>query len=326
MPETLYLIDGYAQIFRAFYAIRTEMHSPNTGEPTNAVFGFTAMLLKLLRQFQPHYVAVAIDAPGKTFRDDLYLGYHEIRYGATLPEIALSPEAAALIDPVTPSPDIQPALYKGTRNATPDSLTAQVPRIFEVIDAFGIPILGQPGLEADDVIATLTQRILDDAACNDLQIRIITKDKDLEQLIGDRVTLFDVHTDTVLDAAALKAGKGITPDQVIDLLALTGDSVDNIPGIEGIGLKTAAQLLQQYGSIEGILAHLDEIKGKRRENLERGRVLLPLSRDLVTLKRDGDFPFALHTARIRPPNLERLIPLFQELGFNRFQDEVRRLT
>jgi DNA polymerase I len=290
MPETLYLIDGHAQIFRAYYAIRGGMRSPVTGEPTHAVFGFAGMLLKLLTQFRPHYVIVAADAAGKTFRDDLY------------------------------------DQYKGTRQATPDDLVAQVPRIFEMTELFGIPVIAVPGLEADDIIATITERILSDPACDDIQLRIVSKDKDLEQLLGDRVALFDIHTDTTIDVAALLENKGITPEQVIDVLALTGDTVDNVPGVEGIGPKTAVQLVHQFGSIDGILANLEQIKGKRRENLEKAVGHLPLSRTLVTLKRDGEFPFSLEAARVQPVSTQKLIPLFQQLGFNRYQDDVRRLA
>jgi len=290
MAKTLYLIDGYAQIFRAYYAIGGGMHSPITGEPTHVVFGFTAMLLKLFQQFQPEYVAVAIDSPGKTFRDALY------------------PE------------------YKATRAVTPDDLKSQIPRVFEVVEAFGIPLVGAPGIEADDVIATITQRILDDPACADVEIRIFSRDKDLEQLLGERVTMVDIHTDTVTTVATLRETKGIAPEQVVDVLALMGDSVDNIPGVAGIGPKTAAQLVQQFGSIEGILANLDQIKGKRRENLEQARSILPLSRALVTLKRDADLPFTLEQARVRPLDLARLLHLFQQLGFRRFQEEVKSLA
>ncbi|HEX5322370.1 MAG TPA: hypothetical protein VFW40_01190, partial [Capsulimonadaceae bacterium] len=148
MPETLYLIDGYAQIFRAYYAIRGGMRSPVTSEPTHAVFGFTGMLLKLFSLFDPHYVVVALDAPGKTFRDEMF------------------------------------AEYKATRNATPDDLTAQIPRVLEVVKGFGIPVISEEGLEADDVIATITTRILADQNMNDVRIRIVSKDKDLEQLLG----------------------------------------------------------------------------------------------------------------------------------------------
>lgn len=290
MPKTLYLIDAYAQIFRAYYAIRGGMRSPVTSEPTHAVFGVAGMLLKLFGQYQPDYVVVATDTPGNTFRDDLY------------------------------------ADYKGTRRTTPDDLISQVPRIFELVECFGIPVIGQPGLEADDVIASITQRVLSDPACEDVQVRIVSKDKDLEQLLGERVTLFDIHTDATVDVAALLANKGITPEQVVDCLALTGDTVDNVPGVEGVGLKTAAQLIQQFGSIDGIYANIEQLSGKRRENLEKARAHLPLSRRLVTLKRDAVLDFSLEAARARTVNAQRLVPLFQQLGFNRFQDEVRRLA
>src|SRR5579859_5137437 len=164
MLETLYLIDGYAQIFRAYYAIRGGMHSPVTSEPTHAVFGFTGMLLKLFEQFQPHYVVVAIDAPGRTFRDDLYTLYPELRQsggaplepGAPTLERFVMPELV-LIEAGTPptTEEGRYAQYKGTRRATPEDLTSQIDRIFEVIEGFGIPIIGQPGLEADDVIASI---------------------------------------------------------------------------------------------------------------------------------------------------------------------------
>src|SRR2546426_1374341 len=155
MPETLYLIDAYAQIFRAYYAIRGGMRSSVTGEPTHAVFGFAGMLFKLFSQCQPHYVAVAYDAPGRTFRDDMY------------------------------------AEYKATRNSTPEDLTSQIPRIFELLECFGIPLIGKSGLEADDVIATITHQLVEDGACDGLHIRLVSKDKDLEQLLGERVCLFD---------------------------------------------------------------------------------------------------------------------------------------
>lgn len=290
MPATLYLIDGHAQIFRAYYAIRGGMRSPITSEPTHAVFGFTGMLIKLLSQYQAQYAVVAVDTPGKTFRDEMY------------------------------------AEYKGTRQATPEDLIAQVPRVLELTELFGISVIGQPGLEADDIIATITQRVLEDPACRDVQVRIVSRDKDLEQLLCDRVSLFDIHTDITIDVASLLATKGISPAQVIDALALTGDTVDNVPGVPGIGPKTAAQLLSQFGSIDGILANLEQLKSKQRESFEQVRSRLPLSRALVTLKRDASFPFTLDTARLRPISLQKIIPFFQELGFHRYQDEVRRLA
>lgn len=290
MARHLYLIDGFAQIFRAYYAIRGGMQSPVTGEPTHAVFGFAGMLIKLFSQLKPDYVVVAIDGPGKTFRDEMY------------------------------------DEYKATRDRTPEDLTAQIPRVLELIEAFGIPAVSHPGLEADDVIATITQRVLDDPDAKDVHIRIVSRDKDLEQLLCDRVTMYDIHKDEEIDVQGLKETKGITPEQVVDVLALMGDSVDNVPGVPGIGPKTAASLVQEFGSIDGILANLDKIKGKRRENLEAAKDILPLSRALVTLKRDGDFPFDLEDAKVKGINLHKVISLFQQLGFRRYQHEVRNLA
>ncbi len=289
MP-TLYIIDTFAQIFRAYYAIRNGMRSPVTGEPTQAVFGVAALLLRLLKEQKPEYVVAASDAPGKTFRDTLY------------------------------------ADYKATRRATPEDLIPQIPRVIELLEGFGIPVLQQEGLEADDVIASIVRQMQERAEGADLTIRILSKDKDLEQILCERVHLYDLQTDTLTDRPALLANKGITPEQVVDVLALTGDTVDNVPGVEGIGPKTAVQLVTEFGSIDGIYANLERIKGKRRTNLEKARDTIGLSRELVTLKRDAAVPFSLSDAQVRPPHLERLLPLFQQLGFNRFQHDVRRLA
>ncbi len=323
-PQTLYIIDAYAQIFRAYYAIRNGMRSPVTSEPTHAVFGFTGMLFKLLSQLNPSYVVVAIDAPGPTFRDDIYLGYQQLKQGFEAPETGT--DTGAEPSEETRTLGAQYSEYKGTRNATPDDLIAQFPRIFEVVEAFGLPIVGESGIEADDVIATITQRILDDPAYADVHIRIVSKDKDLEQLICDRVSLYDIHTETIIDEKALFENKGITPAQVIDVLALMGDTVDNVPGVEGIGLKTAAQLMHQFGTIEGMLENIDQIKGKRHENIKRGRDILPISRAMVTLKRDAQFPFELDSAKVGFVDHNKLVPIFEQLGFNRFQEEARKLS
>ncbi|MEX2672037.1 MAG: DNA polymerase I [Phycisphaeraceae bacterium] len=287
--NTLYLIDGHAQIFRAYYAIRSSMTSPVTGEPTNAVFAFTGMLLKLFDQFHPQYVAMAIDSPGKTFRDELYED------------------------------------YKAQREAPPEDFAQQIPRILEITSLFGIPVLEQSGAEADDLIATITQRILDDPGYADVKLRLVSKDKDLEQLLGDRVTMFDIHTDTTIDTNWLMDKRCITPEQVVDLLTLTGDSVDNIPGVKGIGPKTASALLQQYGSIDGLYHHLDEIKGKRKENLAAARAFLPVAKKLVTLDRDVDIPFNLEDATVGGIDAQALRLIFKQMGFNRHLSDLDRL-
>lgn len=288
--QTLYLIDGHNEIFRAYFAIRGGMRSPVTGEPTHAVFGFTSMLLRLLGERHPAYALVAMDASDLTFRHELF-----------------------------------PA-YKGHRGAAPEDLTAQIPRVVQVAEAFGFPVIGVEGLEADDIIGCIVHQVLNDPSCADVRIRIVSKDKDLEQLLCDRVTQYDIQNDAELDVAGLWEKRGIRPDQVVDVLALSGDAVDNVPGVEGIGPKTAAQLVHEFGSVDGVLANLDRIKGKRRENLERDREALLLSRELVRLKCDAEIPFCLEKARIDPVDLPKLLPLFRELGFNRFQQEARKLA
>lgn len=292
--KTLYLIDGHAQFFRAYHAIRSRMTSPVTGEPTNATFGFVGMLLKTLREYRPDYLAVAIDVSGdrETFRSELY-----------------------------------PA-YKATRDAPPEDLGPQIERCIAILNELGIPTIGIEGFEADDVLATLTTRLTTDN--RELKIRLVSKDKDLQQLLDDnRVEMFDVHTEALLDVAKLHEEKGITPAQVIDMLALMGDTVDNIPGVPGIGPKTAAQLIAEYGSIEGILAELDKpdsrIKGKRAENIRAAAPNLPLSRQLVQLRHDAPVSLDLTDADIHSFRLARLDPILKELGFNRYQQELKAL-
>jgi DNA polymerase-1 len=293
--STLYLIDGYAQFFRAFHAIRTPMSSPVTREPTNLTFGFLGMMLKLVRGQPkmggpPSHVAVAIDVSGdtETFRSVLY-----------------------------------PA-YKANRPPPPEGLIPQVQRCISVLEAMKVPVIGIEGFEADDVIATLVSSIR--AAHPDTRIRIVSKDKDLKQLLEPGwVELYDIHTDTVIDAAALKAETGLEPKQVIDMLALMGDTVDNVPGVEGVGEKTAAALIAEHGSIDALLAGAGSIKGKRGENIRAARDLLALSRQLVALRHDAPVSLTLADAALGKIDLGVLIPICKELGFNRYQDEVRSL-
>jgi len=309
MP-TLYIIDGYAQFFRAYHAIRTPMTSPVTREPTNMTFGFVGMLLKLLRgqgklDGPPDYVMVALDVSGDrgTFRSELH------------------PE------------------YKAQRPPPPEDLFPQVDRCLAMLRELGVPVIGAEGFEADDVIAALVAKLR--AARPDLRIRIVSKDKDLKQLLASAspqqpapgtqhsaVELFDIHNDEPFTVESLAAESGITPAQVIDMLALMGDTVDNVPGVPGVGPKTAAELVVQYGSLEGVLAHAAEIKGKRGENIRAAADRLPLSRTLITLRADTPLPedaLDLAKAAAGAIKLERLAPILKELGFNRYQEELRAL-
>ncbi len=288
--EAFYIIDTHAEIFRAYHAIRTGLTSRVTGEETHAVFGFAGTLIRILSQLKPKYLVAAIDTPGKTFRKDLY------------------------------------AAYKANRSAPPDALVTQIHRILQLLDAFGILTLGKPELEADDIIASLTQTILDTSAADNVDVTIVSKDKDLEQLLCDRVAMLDIHKDTIIDVQSLWETKGIKPSQVVDVLALMGDSADNVPGVEKIGPKTAAKLIQQYDSVDGIFAHIDEIKGKRRENLEQARSQIALAQQLVTLRRDAGLDFSLEQARVKPLDLKKILPLFEELELKRYQQVVTELA
>ncbi|MEM1026972.1 MAG: DNA polymerase I [Planctomycetota bacterium] len=290
--KTLYLIDGHHQFFRAYFAIRGGMTSPVTGEPTNAVFAYTAMLLKLFKDYRPTHVALIIDTPEPTFRNELY-------------------------------PD-----YKGQRDDPPDDFAPQIPRMIELTEKFGIPVLGQPGAEADDIMATLAVQLT--AADPDLYVRLVSKDKDLDQVLSDRVSLFDVQEGTEMDAAALEAKKGITPQIAVDYQALIGDTADNVPGVKGIGPKTASKLLNQFGSLDALVAGVDQLKGKQKDNIEAGisSGQLELSRKLVTLMRDLDVPFSAEDAAVSVSAIQakQLAEDFRNLGFNRHPRDLAELV
>ncbi|MFU8828456.1 MAG: 5'-3' exonuclease H3TH domain-containing protein, partial [Phycisphaerales bacterium] len=301
--KTLYVIDAYAQFFRAYHAIRTPMTSPVTKEPTNATFGFVGMLLKLLSTCRPDYLVVATDASGDkgTFRSQLY-----------------------------------PA-YKANRSEPPDDLKPQAERCVRILETLGIPVIGMEGYEADDVIATIARRIGEETP--GVRVRIVSKDKDLQQLLTPTddtmggVEMFDVHTDEFIDVERLLKDKGVTPAQMIDMLALMGDTVDNVPGVPGIGPKTAAQLIAEFGSLEAVIAEATsdappkqwKIKGKRRENIAAAAPSLPLSRQLVELRDDLDLPFDLDQSAVANLNMVALQPLLEELGFGRYQSELKTL-
>lgn len=280
-------------MFRAYHAIRGGMTSPVTGEPTNATFAFAGLLLKLFTQYQPKYVAMAIDSNDRaTFRHDIFPG------------------------------------YKANRSAPPEDFAPQIPRMLEIARLMGIPVLEVPGDEADDIMATLAVRLTsqDDGT----KVRMVAKDKDLEQVLSERVTLFDAHTDVELDVAGLKEKRGITPRQVIDYQTLIGDSTDNIPGVKGIGPKTAAQLIDRFGSVAELIANLDQLKGKQKENLQAAVAdgSLDLTRQLVTLKLDTAIDFKLDDAAVDLAKLdaEKLDEVFTQLGFNRHRADLKKLV
>lgn len=286
--KSVYIIDGHAQIFRAYHAIRS-LSSPVTKEPTNATFGFVGMLLKLFAQRNPDYVIATFDISGDTegFRSTIY------------------PE------------------YKTNRSPTPDDLPPQTERIKEICTMWGIPVLGVEGVEADDVIATLCTHLKDQT---DLEIFIVSRDKDLEQLISDQVRMYDVHKDILMTPELLEEKKGIKPEQVGDMLTLMGDNVDNIPGVKGVGPKTAAKLIKQYGSLDALVENVEELSGKLKENLIAGIEMFDITRQLVALKTDVPFDFELNQAHVEPPPVDDLRSMFKQLGFTRHIRDLENLA
>ena len=264
----LVLVDGSSYVYRAFHALPPLTNS--RGEPTGAVFGVLNMLVKFVKDYQPRCIAVVFDAPGKTFRDELF------------------------------------AEYKAQRQPMPNDLRPQIPPLLAIIKAQGLPLLQIDGVEADDVIGTLACR----AAANGKSVVISTMDKDMAQLVNESITLVNTMSNTVLDRAGVKAKFDVFPEQIIDYLALVGDTSDNIPGIEKVGPKTAAKWLTQYGSLDGVVAHAAEISGKVGENLRAGFDRLELSRKLATIHTDLDLPLKQEELVAGTPDVEALRQLY----------------
>jgi DNA polymerase I len=270
-PPDLVLVDGSSYVYRAFHALPPLSNS--RGEPTGAVLGVLNMLLKFLKDYQPQRIAVVFDAPGRTFRDDLF------------------------------------AEYKAQRPGMPDDLRAQVEPLLSIIKAQGLPLLRVPGVEADDVIGTLACR----AARAGQSVLISTGDKDMAQLVNESITLINTMNNALLDRAGVKMKFDVFPEQIIDYLALIGDSSDNIPGIDKVGPKTAAKLLAQYGSLDGVIAHLGDIPGKVGENLRAGVATLELSRKLATIHTDLELPLAVEQLTRAAPDMPALRELYGRL-------------
>jgi DNA polymerase-1 len=240
------------------------------GEPTGAVFGVLNMLLKFMKDYSPKCIAVVFDASGRTFRDDLF------------------------------------AEYKAHRTPMPNDLRPQIEPLLEILRAQGLPVLRIEGVEADDVIGTLACR----AAGEGKQVLISTSDKDMAQLVSESITLINTMSNSALDRAGVKTKFDVFPEQMIDYLALVGDTSDNIPGIEKVGPKTAAKLLGQFGTLDGLIARVGEVEGKVGENLRNGIQTLELSRKLATISTDLDLPAVEETLAPKPPDVERLRQLY----------------
>ena len=267
-PPDLVLFDGSSYLYRAFHAI--PMLSNSRGEPTNALLGVLNMVVKFVKDHKPKRIAIVFDAPGKTFRDDLF------------------------------------AEYKAHRTPMPDDLRPQIEPLLTILRAQGLPILRENGVEADDVIGTLACR----AAREGHTVLISTGDKDMAQLVNGSITLINTMTDSVLDRAGVKAKFDVYPEQIIDYLALVGDTSDNIPGIEKVGPKTAAKWLGQYGTLDNLIAHAQEISGKVGENLRAGLETLELSRKLATIHTDLEVPLTSEQLIPGTPDTQQLRQLY----------------
>lgn len=252
------------------------------GESTGTIYGVINMLRKLIRDYQPEHMAVVFDAKGKTFRNDLYVE------------------------------------YKATRPPMPDDLREQIAPIHEIVKAMGLPLLCVDNVEADDVIGTLAKQ----ATAAGIETVISTGDKDMAQLVSEHVTLVNTMNNSKTDIAAVQEKFGLTPQQIVDYLALMGDKVDNIPGVDSVGPKTATKLLQQYDSLQGVIEHADEVKGKLGEKLRAAVDALPLSYQLATIKMDVELDFTPETLDMQVADNQKLAELYRRYEFKSWLQEL----
>lgn len=274
------LVDGSSYLYRAFHAMPGLNNSE--GQPTGAIYGVINMTRSLLKQYKPENIAMVFDAKGKTFRDELY-------------------------------PD-----YKANRPPMPEEMRSQVPFLYEIVEAMGLPLLVIEGVEADDVIGTLASQAVEKS----LDVLISTGDKDMAQLVNERVTLVNTMDNRVTDVDGVNDRFGVNADKFIDYLTLVGDTADNIPGVPKVGPKTAVRLINEYGDLEGLISHADEVKGKLGENLRDSLEFLPLSRDLVTIRCQLDLPLALDELKIKEADEPRLRELYARLQFKTWLAEL----
>ncbi len=271
--KLLVLVDGSSFLYRAYHALPPL--STSKGEPTGAIYGVANMLRKLQENYDTPWFAVVLDAPGKTFRNDLFEG------------------------------------YKAHRPPMPEALQAQVEPLKELIEAMGIPLIVEQGVEADDVIATLVKK----ARREGFDVVVATSDKDLAQLVDEHVILDNTMSETRLDVEGVQRKFGVPPQRIVDFLALVGDTSDNIPGVPGVGPKTAAKWLKQYGSLDQIILHADEIKGKIGEKLRANLDQLCLSRQLATVHDDVPVHVTPEDLKRRLPDNVKLIELLKRFEF-----------
>ncbi len=278
--STLFLIDGSSYVYRAYHAIRSL--STRSGFPTNAIYGFSTMVLKVLRDHQPTYAAMVMDAPGPTFRHEAY------------------PE------------------YKANRPPMPEDLVVQMPRIDEVTTAFNLPTLRLQGMEADDIIATLARKYAGKVD----KVVIVSSDKDLMQLVGPGVVMLDTMKDKWIGVDEVVEKFGVEPSKVADVLALMGDASDNVPGMPGVGPKTAGKLIAKFGSVEELIARSDEVDGKLSARLPEEADAIRQSLSLVILKEDVEVGHELEELKVSGVDTQAVRQLFEELEFSRLVNDL----
>jgi DNA polymerase-1 len=285
--KKLFLVDAMAHIYRAFYAPMVRMNAPS-GIPTKVPFLFANIVRRLLKEYQPEYVAIVFDTRQPTFRDKLF------------------------------------EKYKAQRPPMPDEMSVQLPYVRRLCEAMRLPILELDGYEADDVIGTMAKK----AAANKIDVLVVSNDKDMMQLVNPGVRILrtgsgGAKADTIVDAAKVTEILGVPPQKVIDLMALLGDTVDNIPGAKGIGEKGATELIQKYGSVESALDHADEVTNKRyREALQQQREQVMMSKQLATIDLDVPLEVDLEKLQVCAADPAALAELYRELGFNSLLKEL----
>ena len=286
MPPTLYIVDGLAQIFSAYYAPMGSQFTSPTGEPTKATYIFATIMQKLVKKCQNDWLVVALDSPGKTFRHVLY------------------------------------SEYKANRPEPPDDLPVQIRRCKDLLHAMNITTYSLEGYEADDLIGSLCHF----AVKKDIPVRICSKDKDFEQLITENIVMYDIKKDLVYDTTSLFEKKGITPAQVIDTLALIGDASDNVPGCPDVGPKTAQQWIEKYQTLDVLLENQVDIKGKRGDSLRANIDQILLSKQLVTIDLKAPIEINEVDFCLKEPNIDDLASLYKTLGFTKFLSDLRQAS
>src|ERR1700688_2123861 len=286
--KKLFLVDAMAHVYRAFFAPMPQRLTGPGGVPTNVPYLFGNILRRLIKDYQPDYIGIVFDPPGATFRDKLF------------------------------------EKYKAQRQPMPDEMRVQLPFVRRLCEAMKLPILEVQGYEADDVIGAIAVQ----AAKENLDVLVISNDKDMMQLVGKNVRTLrtgsgGAKADIIVDAKKVEEILGVPPEQVVDYMALLGDNIDNIPGAKGIGEKGAAELIQKYGNVENALDHAADVPNQRyREALQQQREQVLMSKQLAAIAKDAPIEVKLQELELRPPNGAALVDLYRELGFNSLLKEL----